>query len=106
MLQDTVVVNIRLFILSVPVLFLSACALSPQIIVIEPDISVQGNSVQPLVLQLEVVDGRDSPILGQRGGIYKETSHISTSENMTTTLRNRHFRNRGTGWQTVLQMRS
>ena len=87
MLQNTVVVNIRLFILSVFVLFLTACALSPQIIVIEPEINVQGKSVQSRTLRLEVTDGRNNPIVGQRGGIYKDTSHISTSENMTTTLR-------------------
>ncbi|MDX1519862.1 MAG: hypothetical protein R3318_07025, partial [Gammaproteobacteria bacterium] len=69
------------------VFFITACALSPQIIVIEPDINVQGKSDWPRTLRLDVTDGRDSPIIGQRGGIYKDTSHISTSENMTATLR-------------------
>ena len=77
----------RHIFLSTFVFFIAACALSPQIIVIEPVINVQGKADWPRTLRLQVTDGRDSPIIGQRGGIYKNTSHISTSEDMTTTLR-------------------
>lgn len=68
-------------------LSLGGCALSPQTISINPDIDVQGNVGQSQTIQVDVVDKRNSPVLGQRGGVYEDTSNIMTSDNMTTTLR-------------------
>lgn len=66
----------------------AGCALSPQTITINPDIEVQSGIGQAQSVSVAVVDRRSTHILGQRGGVYEDTSHISTSENMTTTLRN------------------
>lgn len=69
-------------------LLMAGCALSPQTVNINPAIEVQGGIVQSQSVSVEVVDRRDSHILGQRGGVYGDTSHISTGDNLTTTLRN------------------
>lgn len=67
---------------------LSGCALSPQVIDVNPDINLADTAAvkQPVRLTLNVVDARKSPVIGQRGGVYKDTSDISTSENMTGNL--------------------
>ncbi|MBI4006163.1 MAG: hypothetical protein HY356_05805 [Gammaproteobacteria bacterium] len=67
---------------------LTGCALSPQTVVINPDIQVDNNAAGTKVtrINLEVVDKRSSNIIGQRGGVYEATSHISTDDNMTGTL--------------------
>lgn len=69
-------------------LFLCACALSPQVVVINPDIKVETGATvaKPTVISVEAVDVRTSPVIGQRGGVYAETSNISTDNNMTATL--------------------
>jgi len=57
---------------------LAGCALSPQQLDPDPKINAQINPVghgQPVVVR--VVDGRPSPSLGTRGGLYAETSTIS-----------------------------
>ena len=70
------------------IILLQACALSPQVVIINPELAPGGGhtATKPLSLRIDVVDPRSSPVIGQRGGVYKETSHISTDENMTTTL--------------------
>ena len=77
----------RVSIILVLLLF-AGCALSPQVLSVNPDIDVQGGTGQALALRVEVVDGRSSPLLGQRGGVYKDTSDISTGENFTASLKN------------------
>lgn len=69
-------------------LYLTGCALSPQTVVINPDIQIDKNTAGTKVtrINLEVVDKRSSNIIGQRGGVYEATSHISTDENITGTL--------------------
>ena len=76
------------FIFPVLLLVSSGCALSPQVIEINPDIQLADKAAvkQPVKLGLNVVDSRSSPVIGQRGGVYKDTSDISTSENMTGNL--------------------
>jgi len=73
---------------SVFLLGLSGCALSPQVIEVNPDIQLTDAPAvtRPLTLGLTVIDSRTSPVLGQRGGVYKDTSDISTSENLTGNL--------------------
>lgn len=67
---------------------LSACALSPQVVTVDPSISTTGITAasEALTLTLDVDDPRESTIIGQRGGIYKTTSHIRTDENMVKRL--------------------
>lgn len=61
---------------------LSGCALSPQQLNPTPKITTQimpvGNG-QPIAVR--VVDGRSSPALGTRGGLYADTSTISVPSN-------------------------
>lgn len=61
----------------------AGCALSPQIISIHPDIQVTQLSSDAGTLALEVFDTRGSKLLGKRGGIYEETSDISTADDIT-----------------------
>jgi uncharacterized lipoprotein YajG len=70
------------------VLAITGCALSPQVIVINPDIYVETSSVatKPTIVRLDVVDGRSSEFIGKRGGIYEGTSDISTDANMKASL--------------------
>ena len=67
---------------------LAACALSPQVVVVNPELKVAANAsnAKPISISIEVVDTRSSVIIGQRGGLYAETSDISTDENMAATL--------------------
>lgn len=67
-----------LFLLSF--ICLSGCAqLSPQMVTFEPSIPtdqlIQGDSTTAL----EVLDNRESRIIGYRGGVYEETSTIQSS---------------------------
>jgi len=67
---------------------LAACALSPQVVVVNPELKVATNvtSAKPITISIEVVDTRSSTIIGQRGGVYAETSNLSTDDKMTATL--------------------
>jgi len=68
-------------------LFLSACGLSPQIVTIDPEFSdakVPANSGS--TFNLLVTDARKNPMLGQRGGTYKETSDIKTEGDITARI--------------------
>src|SRR5471032_2116514 len=67
-------------LLAVSSLTLVGCAHSPQQLSPEPRLTTQPIAVghgQPVVVR--VVDGRPSPTLGTRGGLYPETSAISVS---------------------------
>lgn len=87
MKSRTYTMKYNLFAVLLVLLLSGGCALSPQVINVSPDIDVKDNIAQSQTVRLEVVDGRSSPVIGQRGGVYKDTSNISTSENMTATLR-------------------
>ena len=67
---------------------LSACALSPQTVTIEPALQVeQAQAIgQGRTLALEVVDSRPNAIIGKRGGVYPETSSISTTGDITPNI--------------------
>ena len=75
-------------LLFVIITILSGCALSPQVVVINPDIEVNktGTISKAATIRLSVVDARGSVVIGQRGGIYKDTSDISTDERMAASL--------------------
>lgn len=66
--------------LTLATLGLAGCALSPQ--QLEPQPLVNGPLVavgQGQPVAVNVVDGRSSPVLGSRGGLYAETSNISVN---------------------------
>lgn len=68
-------------------IILAACAVSPQVVVVNPEINVAAaGNAQPVSVSVEVVDTRNSKVIGQRGGISSKTSDISTDENMTAAL--------------------
>lgn len=69
-------------------IFTSSCALSPQVIVVNPELKSDKSSPvsKPTKLRVVVMDTRESNIIGRRGGVYQETSHISTDENMVSLL--------------------
>ena len=61
-------------------LALVGCAHSPQHLSLQPMVTAQLTPIgqgQPVVVR--VVDGRSSPVLGTRGGLYPETSAISVA---------------------------
>ncbi|MDZ5604785.1 YajG family lipoprotein [Pseudomonas sp. RP23018S] len=69
-------------VIAVASLSLVGCAHSPQQLTPQPKLNAQLAPVghgQPVVVR--VVDGRPSPSLGTRGGMYPETSTISVSGN-------------------------
>lgn len=72
----------RLFsaLIVLSVLALAGCGLSPQ--QLNPEPKFEGAIVavgQGQPVQVRVVDGRPSPVLGTRGGMYPETSTISVA---------------------------
>lgn len=65
-------------LLAVPALTLVGCASSPQQLSPQPKLTEQLAPVgQGQPVQVRVVDGRPSPVLGTRGGLYPETSSVS-----------------------------
>ncbi|MET1078313.1 MAG: YajG family lipoprotein [Pseudomonas sp.] len=72
--------RLLLGVIAVTSLTLVGCAHSPQQLSPDPKITTPITAVgqgQPVVVK--VVDGRPSPLLGTRGGLYPETSGISVS---------------------------
>lgn len=70
-------------------LSLTACALSPQTVKIDPELKLpEALSVATDTrLALTVTDKRTSPVLGQRGGVYKESAIIKTEGDITEKIR-------------------
>lgn len=64
-------------------LTLGGCALSPQQLTLQPELN--GNSIAPVgqgqPVVVRVVDGRSSPVIGTRGGVYPDSSTISVNGN-------------------------
>jgi len=80
----------RLASLSLTISLLAGCALSPQTVSINPQIDLaeinqQGDKQN---LSLQIADDRGTRIVGTRGGVYPETSEISTGEDIKTPIRN------------------
>jgi len=67
-------------------LFLAACALSPQVVQIQPKLEPVQTASAPASLALEVVDARAGTVVGYRGGVYA-TASISTAADMPETVR-------------------
>lgn len=72
--------RLLLGLIAVTSLTLTGCVLSPQQLSPQPALNTPLTAVgkgQPVVVR--VVDGRPSPLLGTRGGLYPETSNLSVS---------------------------
>ncbi|PAV47781.1 hypothetical protein CK486_12045 [Pseudomonas sp. HAR-UPW-AIA-41] len=72
--------RLLLGVFTVASLSLTGCALSPQ--QLEPQPLLNGPLVavgQGQPVSVKVVDGRPSPVLGSRGGLYAETSNITVN---------------------------
>ncbi|MBL4826619.1 MAG: hypothetical protein JKY66_02695 [Spongiibacteraceae bacterium] len=71
-------IGLTIFFLS-----LAACAYSPQQITINPVIDTSGERYgEGRPVSVKVEDRRENKIIGSRGGIYKETSLITVSNDM------------------------
>ena len=70
-------------------LFLAACSLSPQVVKIDPILSDAKGSAGPggAAFDLAVTDSRESPVLGQRGGVYKDTAVVKTEGDITARIK-------------------
>lgn len=76
-------------ILTVALLSLAAaaCARSPQIVVLSPPLSgPPGKIAMPRTVELSVRDDRSSKVIGSRGGLYAETSTITTEDDVSPGL--------------------
>jgi len=78
----------RAALAGVMTLLLAGCAqLSPQQVTFEPDVpesSIQGDGS---TLWVDVEDNRPSNVIGQRGGIYEDSSDITPAGNLRELLR-------------------
>jgi uncharacterized lipoprotein len=64
-------------------LALSACALSPQTVMISPDLTPPPGQISGTrTVALEIKDDRDSVVIGTRGGLYSDTSTLSTEDDI------------------------
>lgn len=72
-------------------LYLVACGLSPQVVKIDPILSdIKGiPATNAPNLALIITDARNNPVLGKRGGVYKETSTIITEGDITEKIYHR-----------------
>lgn len=69
-------------------LLLGGCAMSPQQVAVAPDIAVEvSEPVTAAGIGLRVYDERPSAVLGSLGGVYSETSMISTGPDFTDNIR-------------------
>lgn len=67
-----------LVIVSVCTLLISACAISPQSIPLNPSVTVKAQNIgMGRSMNLKVVDTRPDPVLGSRGGIYAKTAVLT-----------------------------
>ena len=69
---------------------LTGCALSPQTILIDPEVKIPSGNYQQLqkTIQIQVNDARQDRVIGTRGGIYKDTSEITAAPGMTESVQN------------------
>jgi len=69
---------------------LAGCALSPQSVSLSPNIEVASGTYQQQAksLTITVNDTRQNRVIGTRGGIYKDTSDITPTTDMTLSVKN------------------
>lgn len=69
-------------------LVLTACALSPQQVTINPTLeSSKSNIGEGRTVYLEVIDARENEAIGSRGGLYKDTSLITPANDLAAAIR-------------------
>lgn len=66
---------------------LAACALSPQYVEIDPDIKISQQIDTAHITALTIYDKRPENQLGTRGGVYAQTSFIYPSQPLTESLK-------------------
>ncbi len=76
----------RMLTVGAAAVVLSACALSPQYVDVNPTIEVKKQTASPNVVQLQIEDKRPQTQLGTRGGVYKDTSYIYLNKPIAETL--------------------
>lgn len=77
---------LRNFALIAASLLLSACAMSPMTIAVNPVIDVDALPLgRQQSLAVNTVDQRQSPVLGNRGGVYN-TAYVSTATNTSQAI--------------------
>lgn len=64
----------------------AACALSPQVVDLHPELETAGVAGAPRTLALEVRDARSDPIIGYRGGVYA-TATLSAEPDLADQVR-------------------
>ena len=68
-------------------LFITACAVSPQSVVVQPQVSITGALYgQGRALTISIEDHRATTSLGSRGGVYEASSTITLSNDINTAL--------------------
>ncbi|MFT5577005.1 MAG: putative lipoprotein [Bermanella sp.] len=89
----------KLLVVSWLALLISACALSPQQMTIQPLLESSSSNIgEGRTLFVEVLDARESSAIGSRGGIYKSTSLITLANDLPTAIRDaatQQFRDMG-----------
>lgn len=76
--------------LSIGILFLvSACALSPQVVPVNPVLDTSGIAQRGAgsAISVTVSDRRDDQVLGSRGGVYSDTALLTTDTDITANIR-------------------
>ncbi len=69
------------------VVLLGGCALSPQEIDVSPRININAaQSVASKPINVTVFDQRSISLIGSRGGVYSETSSLSTNDSFTLSI--------------------
>lgn len=91
--------RLKLLLVSLSALLLTACALSPQQVTIRPTLEKSNSNIgEGRTLFIEVVDSRESSAIGSRGGMYKSTSLITLANDLPTAIRDvasKQFREMG-----------
>ncbi|MFO1435381.1 MAG: YajG family lipoprotein [Gammaproteobacteria bacterium] len=66
----------------------AGCALSPQTVAVEPSLAVDAGDIgHGRTVALNAIDSRTNKTLGTRGGVYSESSSISTATGVQAALR-------------------
>jgi uncharacterized lipoprotein len=69
------------------IVLLSACAHSPQQLMIQPEVEIVGERyAQGQAVTVEVIDQRENKVLGNLGGAYPESSVITLADGMESAM--------------------
>lgn len=70
--------------------FISACALSPQVIEVSPVLDYENATMadRQNPISIQVTDARQDGVLGSRGGVYSDTALLTSNPGMISNIRN------------------